>query len=175
MDRSGAITWQQFEESAFLDWTCNERFSGDSKTAQDQSWRREAVRGAPTFSALSRRYRFDSSSPITRRYQKELALYRAEVVENQRKLQSFTATASTNGEGGGGESWDVRNAVRENSSTPRIPCSVYNSCFPSPFLWQASLVRESETMVRDTTTRLERAAGELEDLIVRATLSPPFL
>jgi len=101
--------------------------------------------------------------------------HRAEVVENQRKLQSFTATASTNGEGGGGESWDVRNAVRENSSTPRIPRSVYNSCFPSPFLWQASLVRESETMVRDTTTRLERAAGELEDLIVRATLSPPFL
>jgi hypothetical protein len=45
----------------------------------------------------------------------------------------------------------------------------------SPFIWQASLVRESENMVRDTTTRLERAAGELEDLIVRATLSPPFL
>jgi hypothetical protein len=62
--------------------------------------------------ALSRRYRFDSSSPITRRYQKDLALYRAEVVENQRKLQSFPATTSTDGEGGGG-SWDVRNAVRE--------------------------------------------------------------
>lgn len=45
----------------------------------------------------------------------------------------------------------------------------------SPFIWQTSLVRESENMVRDTTTRLERAAGELEDLIVRATLSPPFL
>jgi hypothetical protein len=45
----------------------------------------------------------------------------------------------------------------------------------SPFIWQASLVRESENMVRDTTARLERAAGELEDLIVRATLSPPFL
>jgi hypothetical protein len=41
--------------------------------------------------------------------------------------------------------------------------------------WQASLVRESENMVRDTATRLERAAGELGDLIVRATLSPPFL
>jgi hypothetical protein len=32
---------------------------------------------------------------------------------------------------------------------------------------QASLVRESENMVRDTATRLERAAGELEDLLVR--------
>lgn len=40
----------------------------------------------------------------------------------------------------------------------------------SPFIWQASLVRESENMVHDTTTRLERAAGELEDLIVCATL-----
>jgi hypothetical protein len=61
--------------------------------------------------------------PIIRRYQKELALYRTEVVEHQRKLQSFTATASTNGEGGGlgGESWDVRNAVRENLSIPFSP------------------------------------------------------
>lgn len=32
-------------------------------------------------------------------------------------------------------------------------------------------MRESENMVRDTSTRLERAAGELGDLIVRATLS----
>jgi len=78
---------------------------------------------------------------VVKRYQKDLALYHAEVTENQRKLQSFTATASTNGEGGG-EPWDVRNA--------------------------ASLVRESENMVRDTTTRLERAAGELEDLIKSA-------
>ena len=36
-------------------------------------------------------------------------------------------------------------------------------------------MRESENMVRDTTTRLERAAGELGDLIVRATLSLRFL
>ena len=36
---------------------------------------------------------------------------------------------------------------------------------------QASLVRESENMVRDTATRLERAAGELEDLLVCVTLS----
>lgn len=33
-------------------------------------------------------------------------------------------------------------------------------------------MRESENMVRDTMTRLERASGELEDLIVRATPSP---
>jgi hypothetical protein len=58
---------------------------------------------------------------------------------------------------------------------PAILAQVYVFCFPSPFIWQASLVRESENMVRDTTTRLERAAGELEDLIVRVTLSPPFL
>ena len=40
---------------------------------------------------------------------------------------------------------------------------------------QASLVRESENMVRDTTTRLERAAGELEDLIVRIARSIALL
>ncbi len=55
----------------------------------------------------------DADSIPLQRYQKELALYRTEVVEHQRKLQTFTATASTNGEGG--ESWDVRNAVREIS------------------------------------------------------------
>jgi Tubulin binding cofactor A len=37
------------------------------------------------------------------RYQKELALYRAEVLENGKKLESLTATK--------GESWDVKNAV----------------------------------------------------------------
>ncbi|KAI9462036.1 tubulin binding cofactor A [Russula earlei] len=71
---------------------------------------------------------------IVKRYQKELALYRAEVVENKSKLGSITA--SSGGESG---SWDVKNA--------------------------ANLVRESEKMVLDTTTRLERAAGELEDLL----------
>jgi hypothetical protein len=106
---------------------------------------------------------------------KHAALYRAEVAENQRKLQSFTATASSNGEGRGGESWDVKNAVRENSSIPRTPAQIHVFCLPSSFIWQASLVRESESMVRDTTTRLERASGELGDLIVRATLTPPFL
>jgi len=30
----------------------------------------------------------------------------------------------------------------------------------------ANLVRESEKMVRDTATRLERAAGELGDLLI---------
>ncbi|KAF8496241.1 hypothetical protein F5888DRAFT_418187 [Russula emetica] len=49
-------------------------------------------------------------SGVVKRYQKELALYRAEVADGQRKLQTFTTTASTNGEGGGRESWDVRNA-----------------------------------------------------------------
>ena len=33
---------------------------------------------------------------------------------------------------------------------------------------QANLMRESENIVRDTTTRLESAAGELEDLLVCA-------
>ncbi|KAH9983223.1 tubulin binding cofactor A [Russula vinacea] len=77
---------------------------------------------------------------VVKRYQKELALYRTEVVDNERKLRSFTDTAAGTDEGG--ESWDVRNA--------------------------ASLVRESENMVRDTATRLERAAGELEDLLKSA-------
>ncbi|KAF8496248.1 hypothetical protein F5888DRAFT_1635184 [Russula emetica] len=55
---------------------------------------------------------------VVKRYQKELALYRAEVADNQRKLQTFTATASTNGEGGGG-SRDVKNSaslVRESKN-----------------------------------------------------------
>jgi hypothetical protein len=34
---------------------------------------------------------------------------------------------------------------------------------------QTNLVRESENMVRDTTTGLERATGELEDLVVCST------
>ncbi|KAI9453283.1 tubulin binding cofactor A [Russula earlei] len=71
---------------------------------------------------------------IVKRYQKELALYCAEVVENKSKLESITA--SSGGESG---SWDVKNT--------------------------ANLVRESENMVRDTAMRLERAAGELEDLL----------
>lgn len=36
---------------------------------------------------------------------------------------------------------------------------------------QANLVRESENMVRDTAARLERAVGELGDLIVRPRYS----
>ena len=36
------------------------------------------------------------------------------------------------------------------------------------------MVRESENMVRDTKTRLERAAGELDDLLVRVTVRHPF-
>ncbi|KAH9169164.1 hypothetical protein EDB89DRAFT_1986873 [Lactarius sanguifluus] len=47
--------------------------------------------------------------------------------------------SATIADAGGGESWDVRNAK--------------------------SLVRESENMVRDTATQLERAAGELGDLV----------
>jgi len=44
----------------------------------------------------------------------------------------------------------------------------------SPLNTQANLVRESEKMVRDTATRLERAAGELGDLLVRAPTLFPF-
>ncbi|KAI9438191.1 tubulin binding cofactor A [Lactarius indigo] len=74
-------------------------------------------------------------SGVVKRYHKELALYNAEVVENKKKLESATAVDA----GGGDESWDVRNVK--------------------------SLIRESENMVRDTATRLERAAGELGDLV----------
>ena len=62
----------------------------------------------------------------------------------------------------------------EKKITFFIPCTPRSSICLLFSFWQASLVRESENMVRDTTTRLERAAGELGDLIVRATLSPPF-
>ncbi|KAH9052845.1 hypothetical protein EDB87DRAFT_1655134 [Lactarius vividus] len=82
-------------------------------------------------------------SGVVKRYHKELALYNTEVVENKKRLESATAADA----GGGGESWDVRNAV----------------CIPLLLL-----VRESENMVRDTATRLERAAGELGDLVKSA-------
>ena len=94
---------------------------------------------------------------ITGRYQKELTLYGAEVVENKKKLDSTTAAAE-----GGEESWEIRNAVRDAtilwlpSSLLTFVCTV-----------QKSLIRESENMVRDTAARLERAAGELGDLVVR--------
>ncbi|KAH9960240.1 tubulin binding cofactor A [Lactifluus volemus] len=51
---------------------------------------------------------------VVKRYQKELALYRAEVLENGKKLESLTATK--------GESWDVKNAsnlVRESENMVR--------------------------------------------------------
>ncbi|KAH8999672.1 tubulin binding cofactor A-domain-containing protein [Lactarius hatsudake] len=54
----------------------------------------------------------------------------------ENKKKLESATAA---DAGGGESWEVRNAK--------------------------SLVRESENMVRDTETRLEKAAGELGDLV----------
>jgi hypothetical protein len=44
--------------------------------------------------------------PRPYRYQKELALYRAEVVQNEAKLESIKASEE------GAESWDARNMVR---------------------------------------------------------------
>ncbi|KAI9434594.1 tubulin binding cofactor A-domain-containing protein [Lactarius indigo] len=86
-------------------------------------------------SAEAIRKQLKIKSGVVKRYHKELALYNTEVVENKKKLESATAADA----GGGEESWDVRNAK--------------------------SLVRESENMVHDTATRLERAAGELDDLV----------
>ncbi|KAI9457463.1 tubulin binding cofactor A-domain-containing protein [Lactarius psammicola] len=54
----------------------------------------------------------------------------------ENKARLESATAAA---GGGEESWDVKNAK--------------------------SLIRESENMVRDTAARLERAVGELGDLV----------
>jgi len=69
--------------------------------------------------------------------------------------------------------WCVR-CEREHDH-PLRPFNPPHSCsiHPYPFL-QANLVRESEKMVRDTATRLERAAGELEDLLVRAPMHFAF-
>jgi len=88
------------------------------------------------------------------RYHKEIALYNAEVVENKKRLESATAAAA----GGGEEPWDVKNAV----------CVATTLWLPSSLTFvQKSLIRESENMVRDTATRLERAVGDLGDLVVR--------
>lgn len=64
--------------------------------------------------------------PATPRYQKELALYRTEVVDNERKLRSFTDTAAGTDEGG--ESWDVRNAVRVLPFPLPSPFAQMNEC-----------------------------------------------
>ena len=107
-------------------------------------------------------------------------MYNAEVVENKQRLASVTAAAATAARGeeesrdassavclatpawlnGGEEPWDVKNAV----------CLATPLTATRPFfltLVQKSLIRESENMVRDTAARLERATGELGDLVVR--------
>lgn len=100
---------------------CDERYGINSKTAQDQSWRRETVRTTPHHRQLNRLPKHLSTPlPFSKyapphRYQKELALYRAEVVQNETKLKSITAS------GEGGESWEARNAVRRRQPRPFNP------------------------------------------------------
>jgi hypothetical protein len=105
-------------------------------------------------------------------------MYKAEVVDNKQRLASATAAAAAaRGEeesrdasspvchattawlNGGEEPWEVKNAVC--LATP------WTALIPFLTLVQKSLIRESENMVRDTATRLERATGELGDLVVR--------
>lgn len=149
----------------------DERYGINSKTAQDQSWRRQTVRGAPRHRQLKEVAKDISlpcsiSTSASPRYQKELTLYRDEVVQNESALESITSS----GQGAG--SWEARNMVRR-----RPPPSFPHALGPiSPLSRpniQANLVRESEKMVRDTAMRLERAAGELGDLLVRAPT--PFI
>jgi hypothetical protein len=99
---------------------CDERYGINSKTAQDQSWRRETVRDASRLRQLNRLPKHLSpplsfSKYASHRYQKELVLYRAEVVQNETKLKSITAS------GEGGESWEARNAVRRRQPRPFNP------------------------------------------------------
>ena len=105
-------------------------------------------------------------------------MYNAEVVEHKQRLATATTSAAAaRGEeesqdvenpvcsatpswvAGGEEPWDVRNAVR-------LTRPLWLPSSPLTFV-QKSLIRESENMVRDTATRLERATGELSDLVVR--------
>jgi malate/lactate dehydrogenase len=122
------------------------------------------------------------TSHETCRYQKELALYNAEIVGNKKRLTSAIATAAAaRGEaesrdnesavcfatesymaGGEDEPWEVKNAVR--LATPFIVTSLIK--YPLTFV-QRNLIRESEKMVRDTAARLERATEELSNFVVR--------
>ena len=98
---------------------CDERYGVNSKTAQDQSWRRETVR-TPHHHQPNRFLKhlplsLSFSTSASHRYQKELALYRAEVVQNETKLKSITAS------GEGEESWEARNVVRRRQPRPFYP------------------------------------------------------
>ena len=68
--------------------------------------------------------------------------------------------------GGKDEPWEVKNAVCSVSLATPLWHGFPHPIPPLTFV-QRNLIRESENMVRDTAARLERAAGELSDLVVR--------
>ncbi|KAF8257476.1 hypothetical protein EI94DRAFT_1835627 [Lactarius quietus] len=103
-------------------------------------------------------------SGVVKRYQKELTLYNAEIVEHKQRLASATAAAAASASAADEEeSKEVTSAVCYAS-----PSWVAGGDEPWEVRNAKSLIRESENMVRDTATRLERAAGELGDLVKRA-------
>ena len=66
MNRSRSRPWDQLSstcELALITLPRDERYGIDSKTAQDQSWRRETVRGAPPHQRLNRLPKTSPSPP----------------------------------------------------------------------------------------------------------------
>ncbi|EKM84006.1 hypothetical protein AGABI1DRAFT_88809 [Agaricus bisporus var. burnettii JB137-S8] len=75
---------------------------------------------------------------VVQRYNKEMTLYRKEVVDLGGKLTRLVAD--------GTEEWDVKNMKR--------------------------MIEESEKMILDTETKLDKAKGELKDLVKRVEGTP---
>ena len=131
---------------------CDERHCSSPKATQDQSGCRETVCGAPRSRPLTR------SRPFRHPY--------VDIRENLRSIARRSWKTK-------GSSSPLRlMGVNRGMLGTRCECiqSHSNRGARRRFLFnlQANLVRESENMVRDTATRLERAAGELEDLLVCA-------
>jgi len=150
--------------------TCDERYGIDSETAQDQSWRRETVRGAPPHQRLNRLpktslptcpfphpHRIDtkknwgSTAPRSYRTKPSSGLSRLAGKEQSRGQRRI---------------WCVAGNHVPFTLLPHAPSSISSLFTPNSV---GNLVRKSEKMVGDTATGLERATGELEDLLVRAT------
>lgn len=85
---------------------------------------------------------------------KENGLYTKEIEELGIRQQKFIAENR--------EEWDIKNVVR-------IPCNLEASFAIQikPRDPQGKLIEESKKMVKDTHTRLGKAAIELRDVVVR--------
>ncbi|KAN0141612.1 hypothetical protein V8E53_000074 [Lactarius tabidus] len=121
-----------------------------------------AVRNTKMSNTEATRKQLKIKTGVVKRYQKELALYNAEIVGNKKRLASAIATAAA--ARGEAESRDNESAVCFATESYMAggedePWEVKNA---------RNLIRESEKMVRDTAARLERATEELSNFVKSA-------